>query len=122
MNEYGDIYFVMDASFLFLMGSFYSLSRQSFSAIVDTMKRHDKGATSGDVPLYFDSKSRHLFHDRELKDRAIMLCLRRCFTANIVDELRDRISSSPNMVALAPNVLLMKKKVKLMDMPRFWAG
>lgn len=58
----------------------------------------------GDISLYFDFESKHLFHDRELKDRAIILYLTQTL---IADELRDRICSFPNTIALMPNMLFM---------------
>lgn len=69
------------------------------------MKKHDKGdAVREDISLYFDFESKHLFHDRELKDRAIILYLTPTL---IADELRDRICSFPNTMALVPNMLVM---------------
>lgn len=70
------------------------------------MKECDKGdITSGDMSLYFDFESRHLFHDRELKDRAIMLYLVPKYS--IADELIERISSFSNTMELMPNTLLI---------------
>ena len=104
-NEYGDIYFVTDLSFLSFIRGFDS-PFGSFLYIVDRMKEHDKGdAMRGNMSLYFDFESKRLFHDRELKDRAIILYL---MSSCIVDELRDRISLFSNAVAIAPNILLIK--------------
>ena len=103
-NEYGDIYFVMDISFLLIIRRFKHPTA-SFSYIVDIMKEHDEGESgSGDISLYFDFESRRLFHDRELKDRAIILYLMPTF---IYSEVRDRISLFPNTMALAPNIFFM---------------
>lgn len=70
------------------------------------MKKHDKGdaVRGGDISLYFDFESKHLFHDRELKDRAIILYLTPTL---IADELRDRICLFPNTMVLMPNMLFM---------------
>ena len=74
-NKYEDIYFVMDISFLLIIRRFKHPTA-SFSYIVDRMKEHDKGdAMRGNMSLYFDFESKRLFHDRKLKDRAIILYL-----------------------------------------------
>lgn len=104
-NEYGDIYFVMDMPFLLTIRRFNFPPCPLFSYIVYQMKNHDKGdAARGDISLYFDFESKHLFHDRELKDRAIILYLTPTL---IADELRDRICSFPNTMTLMPNMLFM---------------
>lgn len=109
-NEYGDVYFVVDISFLLTIRNFNSPPSPPFSYIVNIMKESDKGnATMGDMSLYFDIESKHLFHDRELKDRSIILFLMPPFVADdfVVDELRDRIYSFTDTVALTPNILFM---------------
>lgn len=104
-NEYGDIYFVMDISFLLIIRRFNSPPCPLFSYIVYQMKKHDKGdAVREDISLYFDFESKHLFHDRELKDRATILYLAPTL---IADELRDRICLFPNTMVLMPNILFM---------------
>lgn len=104
-NEYGDIYFVVDLSFLIDMSRLNDLSA-SLLHIVNIMEVNDNDDTaSGDVTLYFDYESRHLFHDRELKDRAIILYLR---PIPIYKKLRDRICSFTDAVAIAPNILLIE--------------
>ena len=104
-NKYGDIYFVMDISFLLIIRRFNFPPCPLFSYIVYQMKKHDKGdAVREDISLYFDFESKHLFHDRELKDRATILYLAPTL---IADELRDRICLFPNTMVLMPNMLFM---------------
>jgi hypothetical protein len=105
-NEYGDIYFVVDLSFLVPISRLKN-PRASFSDIVNMMEARDENDTaSGDVSLYFDYESRNLFHDRELKDRAIILYLSP--TISFYKELRDRICSFTDSVAIFPNILFIK--------------
>ena len=104
-NEYGDIYFVVDESF-FLFVRWTDYPNASFSYIVNTMRGADKdNAMRGDISFYFDFESRYLFHDRKLKERAIILCLN---ASPISVKLRDRISSFSNTVVLTPSILLIE--------------
>lgn len=104
MDEYGDIYFVVDISFLFIRLIDHPLA--SFLSMVNTLKELDKGnAARGDIFFYFDLESRCLFHDRKLKDKATILCLMPTLISN---ELRDRISLFSNTVVLTPNILLIE--------------
>lgn len=105
-NEDGDIYFVVDFPFLIYVSRLPDPDA-SLLDIVNEMKDNDNDDTaSGDVSLYFDYESRHLFHDRKLKDRAIILNLTP--TASIYEKLRDRICSFTDAVAILPNVLLIE--------------
>ena len=117
-NEYGDIYFVMDISFLSTIRRFKFPPCPRFSYIVYTMKQNDKGdAAREDMFLYFDFESKHLFHDRELKDRAIILYLTPTL---ITDDLRDRICLFPNTMHSCQTCCLWDI-AESMDILHFWA-